>query len=104
MHLTNQDTFPPIFALLEGFFVTSSDCHVTGFASQVTSVCYLDVRLDDDFGQSDDDDDHLHGNHPLLTLTHGNLGDRQTSDKGKIITKVHTNLHIHCYSQGIQYG
>ncbi|CAI8017336.1 hypothetical protein GBAR_LOCUS10541, partial [Geodia barretti] len=53
-----------------------------GFASQVTSICYLDVRLDDDFGQSDDDDTSLlHGNQSLLTLSHGNsLRDRQKPD------------------------
>lgn len=62
---------------------------MTGFASQVTSVCYLDVRLDDDFGGSEDDDnDLLHGNHPLLNLTHGNMANRHKPEREKITTKV----------------
>jgi hypothetical protein len=59
---------------------------VTGFASQVTSVGYLDVRLENDFGQNEEEESrltrlsHLYPTFPFLEDTQEDGGGRREKE------------------------
>ena len=69
--------------------ILSCDNHMTGFNSQVTSVCFLDVSLEEDPSVPEENEhDLLHGNHPLLSLSYANTGHRSKVAREKAEKKV----------------